>query len=119
MPKPQYGRHKPSLSLGMAPDGVWFFIGGASLGFLPDILLASDKRSIREQLEDRYAHGGGWRPIEGMRMGKDYVMHFPGDAPFRPAACCSFGDELVIFYPNCSLLCVMQRDGNFEVTRVD
>jgi hypothetical protein len=52
-------------------------------------------------------------------MLKDYSLRFPGDPPFLPAAACAFGDELVIFYPQCSLLAVLQADGSFEVTRVD
>jgi hypothetical protein len=86
---------------------------------LPDILLASDKRPVKEQLEDRYAHGGGWRPIPGMRMTRDYVLHFPGDPPFKPAAYSAFGDEIVIFYPQCSLLAVVHPDASYEVCRVD
>jgi hypothetical protein len=86
---------------------------------LPDILLASDPRPVREQLDDRYAHGGGFRPMKGFTMTGDYVLHYPGDPPFKPAAFSTFGDEIVIFYPQCSLLCVLQLDASFEVTRVD
>jgi hypothetical protein len=100
-------------------DGVWFQAGPVNLGFLPDILLPADKRPVKEQLEDRYSHGGGWRPIHGFRMDGRYRLHFPGDPVFEPAACIALGDELVIFYPNCSLLAVLRRDKSFEVTRVD
>jgi hypothetical protein len=90
------------------------------LGFLPDILLADDPRSVKDQLEDRYRHGGGWRPIEGMRMNpENWVMRFPGDPPFKPAAMTKINNEMVIFYPQCSLLAVIQKDGKFEVCRVD
>jgi hypothetical protein len=91
----------------------------SALGFLPDILDAGDKRPVKDQLEDRYAHGGGWRPIKGFTMDNDRVLHFPEDPPFHPAAMTAIGDEIVIFYPNCSLLAVIAKDGSFEVTRVD
>jgi hypothetical protein len=89
------------------------------LGFLPAILSAADSRPVKEQLEDRCRHGGGWRPIQGLRMGKNRVMHFLGDPPYRPAAAADVNGELVIFYPQASLLAVIQKDGNFEVCRVD
>lgn len=95
------------------------------LGFLPDILLPNDPRSVKEQLEDRYAHGGGWRPIEGFRLqkGKDILLNptlrFPGDPPFKAAAMTTIGEETVIYYPLCSLLAVVAKDGTWEVTRVD
>jgi hypothetical protein len=46
-------------------------------------------------------------------------MRFPGDPPFKPAAFTKIGSEMVIFYPNCSLLAIVQPDGTYEVTRVD
>jgi hypothetical protein len=90
------------------------------LGFLPDILTDHDSRPVKQQLEDRYAHGGGWRPINGMRLDrKTMIMRFPGDPPFKPAALTQIGEEVVIFYPQCSLLAVIQPDGKYEVCRVD
>jgi hypothetical protein len=52
-------------------------------------------------------------------MQKNRTLRFPGDPPYRPAAAADFNGELVIFYPSCSLLAVIQQDGKFEVTRVD
>jgi hypothetical protein len=92
------------------------------LGLLWDILQADDKRPVKEQLEDRYAHGGGWRPFGEGHFKLDRMtmnLRFPGDPPFRPAAFTQIGDETVVFYPNCSLLMVLQKDGKYEVTRVD
>jgi hypothetical protein len=89
------------------------------LGFLPEILLDDDKRPVKEQLEDRYRHGGGWRPIPGITMGAQRVLHFAGDPPYRPAALAKINDEFVIFYPQASLLAVVQPDNSYEVVRVD
>ena len=88
-------------------------------------MLTSDPRPVKDQLEDRYAHGGGWRPNKGFRLqkGKDILaaptLRYPGDAPFKAFAKAKFGDEWVIFYPYCSLLAVVQPDGSWEVVRVD
>jgi hypothetical protein len=90
------------------------------LGFLPDILLEEDERPVKEQLEDRYAHGGGWRPIPGLKLNRmTMVMRFPGDPPYKPAAFTQIGKETVVYYPMCSLLLILQANGDYEVTRVD
>jgi hypothetical protein len=90
------------------------------LGWLVDILTSDDKRPIKEQLEDRYAHGGGFRPIKGFKMNpKTLIMRFPGDRPFKPAAATTINHEKVVFYPYCSLLAIIQPNGDFDVTRVD
>ena len=92
------------------------------LGFLPDILMVEDKRPVREQLEDRYRHGGGFRPMRTPKWKFDpltMVLRFPGDPPFKPLAWTMVNDEKCIFYPMCSLLCIVQKDGSWEVTRVD
>jgi hypothetical protein len=90
------------------------------LGFLPDILRRDDPRPVREQLEDRYAHGGGYRAksFDKFKLGKNMVLKWPGDEPQKPLAATLINDELVVLYPH-ALLLVMQSDGKFEVTRVD
>jgi hypothetical protein len=110
-----FGKRKTMIWVSLDPS----FPLPEGLGLLPAILSAADRRPVREQLEDRYANGGGWRPISGFRMQKNRTLRFPGDAPYRPAAAADVNGELVIFYPSCSLLAVIQKDGKFEVTRVD
>ena len=99
--------------------------GPDSLGFLPDILTDADKRPVREQLEDRYAHGGGWRPIKGFRLRKGSqdilaspTLRFPGDPPLHAIAMAKINEETVILYAH-SFLAVVAKDGSWEVTRVD
>jgi hypothetical protein len=92
------------------------------LGFLPEILLDEDVRPVKEQLNDRYAHGGGYRPFGDKKFKLDrmtMVLRYPGDPPFVPAAFTQIGNETVIFYPQCSLLLILQKDGTWEITRVD
>jgi hypothetical protein len=116
-PEPPEGRGEPT-------EQIWWILDSRftpdHLGYLPDILQTGDKRPVKDQLNERYAHGGGWRPIAGFALDPNsFVLTFPEDQPYRPAAACHLGEELVIFYPQCSLLCVVQRDGAWEVTRVD
>jgi hypothetical protein len=90
------------------------------LGYLTEIIVADDSRPVREQLEDRYRHGGGWRPITGFRLNRrTMVLTYPEDPPFYPIARTQIGNETVFFYPQCSLLLIMQEDGSYAVTRVD
>src|SRR5580704_18007890 len=83
-------------------------------GFLPEILLAEDERPVKEQLDDRYSHGGGFRPFGDKKFKLDQmtkVLRYPGDPPFMPAAWTQIGVETVVFYPQCSLLAIIQKDG--------
>ena len=90
------------------------------LGFLWDILQREDKRPIKEQLEDRYAHGGGYCPFKGFTLDRSTMsLHYPGDPAFKPAAMAIFGAEEVYFYPQGSWLLILQSDGEFAVTRCD
>ena len=92
----------------------------SGLGFLWDILIPDDQRPVREQLDDRYAHGGGYRPFKGFTLDRrSMTLRYPGDPPFKPAAMALFGQEQVYFYPQGSWLLILQPNGDFDVTRVD
>ena len=53
-------------------------------------------------------------------MGAQRVLHFAGDPPYSAlAALAKINDEFVIFYPQASLLAVVQPDNSCEVVRVD
>lgn len=92
------------------------------LGHLPEILLPQeqDARPIKEQLAERYAHGGGYNPIEGTTFDRmTGILSFPGDPPYKPSAMFRHGYETVIFYRQGELLAIIQLDGSYEVTRVN
>jgi hypothetical protein len=88
------------------------------LGFLPELLDENDPRSVKEQLEDKYRYGGGWRPLDGFRLGENYALKYPNDPPMKPIASAKLRDELILLYPY-SFLLVKQPDNSFEVARVD
>lgn len=97
------------------------------LGLLPEILDASDPRPVAEQLEERYAHGGGYGPIGKGKWKlvdrEKFHLHYPGNPVFKPAAKFIFPKtkEVAFFYPDGSLLLIVQEDGfgEYVVTRVD
>jgi hypothetical protein len=88
------------------------------LGFLPAMIRLNDLRPVKEQLDERYAHGGGWNPTPGFTMQPNHVLHYPEDPPFHPLAMSMHGDETLVFYEH-DFLAIIQKDGTFEVARVD
>ena len=88
------------------------------LGFLPGFLDNDDPRSVRQQIDANYQHGGGWRPFPGFLMLKNHTLHYKGDPPTPPLAKCVLRDETVYFYEG-AFIAVQQLDGSYEVARVD
>lgn len=88
------------------------------LGLLPYMLFTNDRRPAREQLDTGYRHGGGWRPFEGFKMLPDFSIQYPGDPVHRPIAECMLRDERVVLY-DYSWVAIIQRDGSFEIARMD
>lgn len=64
------------------------------LGLIPQFLWDSDPRPAIEQIDERYAHGGGWRPMDkflplgvyNFAEGVAPKLRYPGDPPFQPYA---------------------------------
>lgn len=93
------------------------------LGMLPDYLTTSDPRPAVEQFNERYAHGGGWRPHSQWKMtGQNNVLgpiiRFPGDPLFAPIAKATLRDESIYLYPS-AFVAVVQANGDFVVSRMD
>lgn len=89
------------------------------LGFLPRLIGEDDPRPIREQIDDKYRYGGGWKPMRGWTFDKwTSTLKFPGDPVMRPLAAAQLRDEEIFLY-RYSFLCVVQPNGSFEVSRVD
>jgi hypothetical protein len=89
------------------------------IGILPHWLDENDLRPAREQFHSHYGHGGGWRPFSGFTFNKsDGTIKYPGDPAHKPLAAIMFRDEAVIFYESAWVL-ILQRDGTYEVARMD
>lgn len=98
------------------------------LGMLPDIFRAYDPRPAREQIEDRYAHGGGFLVAPGdwtMTYGRDAgeipwaELHFPGDPPLKEIARLELSatETLVLF--DCAFVAIVGPMLDFVVVRMD
>lgn len=114
------------------PEGRPRFTNMAVVGILPDLLNVYDPRPVKDQLNETYDHGGGWRPIKGFTLkavapglpveSRDVLAkltaHFPNDPPFREVSRTIMGDELLVLF-ECDFMAIIQRDGSFEMARVD
>jgi hypothetical protein len=95
---------------GFTPD-IW--------GFIPYWLDTEDPRPAAKQLDEHYQHGGGWTPQEGFTFDKKTkAVSYPGDPPFQPIAIMRFRDETIIAYQY-SYFLILQKDGSFEICRMD
>jgi hypothetical protein len=88
------------------------------LGFIPTFLNDNDPRPAAEQINENYAHGGGWRPQQKFTFDKNGNLRYPGDPPFKCIAATMLRDEMICLYEH-ALLMIMQPDGSFEVSTVD
>lgn len=106
------------------------------LGLIPQFLWDSDPRPAIEQIDERYAHGGGWRPMDkflplgayNFAEGVAPKLRYPGDPPFQPYAMAvlhgeeeHFGNaplEVFVIYEYA--ICAIFRDGElYSVARLD
>ena len=100
--------------------GVWTSLHPRSLdylGLIPQLITPADPRPVAEQIADRYAHGGGYKPMEGW-VYLDGWIRYPGDVALRPVAASQINDELVYVYPH-AWVCIVQPNGDYAVTRMD
>lgn len=89
------------------------------LGIIPLMLNVHDERSAREQLHSGYLHGGGWHHFEGFTFYPETKeIRYPGDPPYQPIAIARLRDEAIILYPHAWVM-VLQKDGTFEISRMD
>jgi hypothetical protein len=87
------------------------------IGLIPSFLDENDPRPAREQLDEGYAHGGGWRPFKGHELTDDGLV-YPGDPPSPLLASTKLRDERILVFLH-AWVAIVQPDGSFEVARMD
>jgi hypothetical protein len=88
------------------------------VGYLPDFLVESDPRPAREQFNERYKDGG-WRPMEGFSYNaRTHALSSEGDPDLPLMAFIQFRDEQIMIYQY-SIILILQKNGTFEVARMD
>ena len=95
------------------------------LGLVPYFIREDDPRPAAVQINERYAHGGGWSPMTGFVMLASGDMLYPApEDPEEPDelihlyAETKLRDETIRFY-ECAWCAIIQPDGSFEVSRLD
>jgi len=98
-----------------------FLLNGGTLdavGIIPLWLNEKDPRPAKDQLDDHYRHGGGWQPFEGFTLQRDSSIKYPGDPAHKPRAMMKLRDEVILMYDHAWVL-ILQKDGTFEICRMD
>lgn len=93
----------------------------APAGYLPLMLDERDPRSVQEQLNESYAHGGGWNSFSGFilsKRGGKYALSYPGDPLMLEVSRAQFRDQLLVLFQY-SWLGIIENDELLDVARVD
>jgi hypothetical protein len=91
------------------------------VGRLPNFLDVDDLRPAREQFSRNHDE---WTPISGFTKSADHTLRYksnpgaPNDQPMKPFAKMYLRDELILVYLY-GMVCIVQKDGSFEVDRMD
>jgi len=88
------------------------------LGVLPSFLNDADPRPAKEQFDENYQHGGGWRSLPGFTMDQLAALHYADDPPYEPIAAIRMRNETIYVYRH-AFVCIRQKDGSFDVARMD
>jgi hypothetical protein len=88
------------------------------LGLLPLMLDENDPRPAKDQFNENYSHGGGWRPMKGFKLQPDNSLTYPEDEPLKPLAQLQFRNELIVFYDH-AWVAIIHKDRYFEACRMD
>jgi len=87
------------------------------IGYLGDMLNDADPRPAREQLDEAYAHGGGFRPFSGFTL-LDNGISYPGDPVMSELSRAQLRDESIRFYQG-AWVAIVQPDGTHVISRMD
>jgi hypothetical protein len=88
------------------------------MGYIPSFLNEDNPACAKEQIHHNYAHGGGWHSLLGFTLDENNTLLFPGDPPLTPLAETYLRDEHILFY-DYAFVVIKQKDGLFEVARLD
>jgi hypothetical protein len=106
---------------------IWYMrhpsVTEETLGLIPLMLSDHDPRPAAEQFDMAYGHGGGWRPFVGFTMLPNGNLAYPDDPPAQLLAETTLHadtdrPEVIRFYEH-AWVAVIQKDGTFEVCRMD
>ena len=89
------------------------------LGFIPSFLSEDDPRPASVQLNENYAHGGGWHPMKGFDLDTETMtLNYEGDPPLRLVAASALREELILVFQYAWVV-IISPGGTYEVSRCD
>ena len=89
----------------------------AHRGYIPSFLSENDPRPAREQISDNYI--GGWFSFKDFVLQSDgLALKYPGDPALLPLWQAELRDETIVVYQHAWVM-IKQKDGSFEVARLD
>ena len=91
-------------------------------GLLPMMVSEISEADAVTQLNNGYAHGGGWNDFNGFTLEKapsgEYSLAYPGDPAMLQVASAKLRDELIVLFAY-DWVAVIQPDGSYRVARMD
>lgn len=88
------------------------------LGYVPGFFSEEDPKTAAEQINENYAHGGGWMPMKKWERVGDTGIRYPGDETIYPVAMAHLRDETIYLYESAWMM-IVQANNDFEVARID
>ena len=95
----------------------------AIVGFLPEFASPDDPRRLQEQVNEAYAHGGGWNSFDGfelrchMASGR-FSLVYPGDPPMQERARARFRNQIIVLF-DMSWVGIIENMKLIDVARID
>lgn len=98
-----------------------YFSNMKAAGLIPEFLDEHDPRTVQEQLDENYAHGGGWNSFEGFTLGSGpghYTLSYPGDPVYRGVSRAQFRNQTLVLFQY-AWLGIIEDGKLLDVSRVD
>ena len=90
------------------------------MGYIPQIITSDDPRPVVEQVNDRYAHGGGWRKFEGFKWDREKMtIEYPGDPAYEAVARCEVSPTETIYIFAHAWVLIDRGGDDWEICRMD
>ena len=106
----------------MAKSTVWQLESADAierLGYIPQIIMASETPVV-EQVNERYAHGGGWHKFDGFTYNREAkTLQYPGDPVYRAFAKAVINDKETVLVFDHAWVLIDRGGDDWEVARMD
>lgn len=92
-----------------------------AFGFIPMMLSPTNMTPMWKQVDQGYAHGGGWNDFDGFEVSTDdegkYMLTYPGDPAYHERGRIVFGDEMLVIFDYSWVLWV--HGDEHKIARID